>query len=101
MQKFLLRLLIAVICISIIATFSLIGCKEEATPAKEAVKETTEEEVEEEEVDITLMHDKGGTPNFQPYFEAVGEKTKELLNVSVTPVPYPSTDVLWLQYDLL
>ncbi|KPJ84931.1 MAG: hypothetical protein AMS17_15240 [Spirochaetes bacterium DG_61] len=46
-----------------------------------------------EEVEITLIHDKGGTPNFQPYFEAVGSKTKELYGITVTPVPYPSTDV--------
>lgn len=104
MQKFLLKLLMAVICISIIATFSLVGCKGKVAPAEEVApveeaeeevaKEVEEEEIAEaEEVDIVLMHDKGGTPNFQPYFEAVGEKTKELLNVSVTPVPYPSTDV--------
>lgn len=45
------------------------------------------------EVEITLIHDKGGTPNFQPYFEAVGQKTKELYGITVTPSPYPSTDV--------
>lgn len=46
-----------------------------------------------EEVTITLIHDKGGTPNFQPYFEATGAKTKELLGINIVPSPYPSTDV--------
>jgi len=52
-----------------------------------------EKEGKKEEVEITLIHDKGGTPNFQPYFEAVGNKTDELFGIKVTPVPYPSTDV--------
>jgi multiple sugar transport system substrate-binding protein/raffinose/stachyose/melibiose transport system substrate-binding protein len=46
-----------------------------------------------EAVDLVLMHDKGGNPNFQPYFEAVGRKTKELYGIGVTPTPYPTTDV--------
>jgi ABC-type glycerol-3-phosphate transport system substrate-binding protein len=69
------------ICLSIVflgASLSFAtGTKEEAT----------------KEVEITLIHDKGGTPNFQPYFEAVGKKTKELFGITVTPSPYPSTDV--------
>jgi len=67
---------------------------EEAEEAVEEVEEAVEEAVPETEAaNIILMHDKGGTPNFQPYFEAVGEKTEELLNITVEPVPYPSTDV--------
>jgi len=52
-----------------------------------------EKEEEAEEVSITLIHDKGGTPNFQPYFEATGAKTKEILGIDIVPSPYPSTDV--------
>jgi len=62
---------------------------EEAAPAEE---EAAEEEVKEEVV-LTLMHDKGGNPNFQPYYEAMGDKTKELFGIDIEPIPYPTTDV--------
>ncbi len=112
MKKFIILLLSVVFVASML--FAGAGCKAEevaeeaAGEVEEAVEEEAEEveeaaeevaeEVEEavseaEAANIILMHDKGGTPNFQPYFEAVGEKTKELINISVEPVPYPSTDV--------
>jgi len=55
---------------------------EEAAPAEE---EAAEEEVKEEVV-LTLMHDKGGNPNFQPYYEAMGDKTKELFGIDIEPI---------------
>ena len=47
MKKILLWLVIMIVSMSMLATFSLSGCKEEATPAEE---EVAEEEVAEEEV---------------------------------------------------
>ncbi len=55
MKKILLWLLVLTMCISMVASFSLVGCKEEAASAEEeeveeAAKEASEEEVAEEEV---------------------------------------------------
>jgi ABC-type glycerol-3-phosphate transport system substrate-binding protein len=74
---------ILVICITLILLFTasiLLGGGEKAEAPKK-------------EVTLTLTHDKGGNPNFQPYFEAVGAKTKELFGIGINPVPYPTTDV--------
>ncbi len=57
-----------------------------AAGSKEKVKEA-------EAVDVVLMHDKGGNPNFQPFFEETGAKTKEVVGVGISPSPYPTTDV--------
>ena len=35
-----------------------------------------------EPVTISLMHDKGGNPNFQPFYEAMSVKTKELFGIT-------------------
>lgn len=43
--------------------------------------------------EIILAHDKGGVPNFQPYYEKVSEKIKAKYGFPFTPTPYPSTDV--------
>ena len=105
MKKILLSFLIVVICLTVTVGLSLAGCKtttaETTAAATTAAAETTAAETTAAEttaaettvVDLTLMHDKGGTPNFQPYFEDVGKKTKELFGINITPVPYPSTDV--------
>jgi len=42
---------------------------------------------------LILMHDKGGNPNYQPFYEEVGKKAKEATGVGFTPTPYPTTDV--------
>ena len=107
------RLLITVsLIITMFAAYVLTGC----TPAEPAVSEaveqaeeavTTEAATEETEAAteeteaakdysgtvLSLLHDKGGNPNFQPYFEAMGAKTEELFGISIEPVPYPTTDV--------
>ena len=37
------------------------------------------------------MHDKGGNPNYQPFFEQVGQMSKDAVDVGFTPTPYPDT----------
>ncbi len=46
-----------------------------------------------EAVDLVMMHDKGGNPNYQPFYEATGKRAKEVTGVGFTPTPYPTTDV--------
>jgi ABC-type glycerol-3-phosphate transport system substrate-binding protein len=43
--------------------------------------------------DLVLMHDKGGNPNYQPFYEAMGQEAKAKIGVGFTAVPYPTTDV--------
>ena len=43
--------------------------------------------------ELTLMHDKGGTPNYQPYFEEISKLTEKDIGVSYNSVSFPSTDV--------
>ncbi len=40
---------------------------------------------------LILMHDKGGNPNYQPFFEKVGQEAKDAVGVEFTPTPYPDT----------
>jgi len=40
---------------------------------------------------LILMHDKGGNPNYQPFFEKVGQMAKDAVGVEFTPTPYPDT----------
>ncbi|HVO39468.1 MAG TPA: extracellular solute-binding protein [Spirochaetia bacterium] len=42
--------------------------------------------------DLILMHDKGGNPNYQPFFEQQGSMAKDAVGVGFTPTPYPTTD---------
>jgi ABC-type glycerol-3-phosphate transport system substrate-binding protein len=42
---------------------------------------------------VALMHDKGGNPSWQPFFEAVGTASQKAIGIGITPTPYPSTDV--------
>ena len=43
--------------------------------------------------ELVMMHDKGGNPNYQPFYEAMGEQAKEKIGIGFTPTPYPTTDV--------
>jgi ABC-type glycerol-3-phosphate transport system substrate-binding protein len=43
--------------------------------------------------DLILMHDKGGNPNYQPFYEAMGKEAKAKIGVGFTATPYPTTDV--------
>jgi multiple sugar transport system substrate-binding protein/raffinose/stachyose/melibiose transport system substrate-binding protein len=45
-----------------------------------------------EPANLILMHDKGGNPNYQPFYEEVGKKRRKR-SVGFTPTPYPTTDV--------
>jgi ABC-type glycerol-3-phosphate transport system substrate-binding protein len=45
------------------------------------------------DVDLFLMHDKVGNPDFQPYFERTSEIAEKEIGISFTPVGYPTTDV--------
>lgn len=105
MKKLLLWSFIMLLNIIMIATFALAGCKKteaaattaaETTAAATNAAETTTAATTAEEttaaVNLTLMHAMGGIAFYQGYFEKIGEKTKELMNISITPVPYPSTD---------
>lgn len=47
----------------------------------------------EEPINLFLMHDKVGSPDYQPYFLEAGAELKEKIGVEITPVGYPSTDV--------
>lgn len=42
--------------------------------------------------ELVLMHDKGGNPNYQPFYEEVGKAAKVAAGVGFTPTPYPTTD---------
>jgi len=43
--------------------------------------------------DLVMMHDKGGNPNYQPFYEAMGKQVKQAIGIGFTPTPYPTTDV--------
>jgi hypothetical protein len=40
---------------------------------------------------IVLMHDKGGNPDYRPFYEQMGQLSKEKTGVSFTQSPYPDT----------
>jgi multiple sugar transport system substrate-binding protein/raffinose/stachyose/melibiose transport system substrate-binding protein len=41
--------------------------------------------------DLTFAHDKGGNPNYQPFYEAMAEQVKKAIGITFTPVPNPDT----------
>ena len=43
--------------------------------------------------ELVMMHDKGGNPNYQPFYEAMGQQAKARVGVGFAPTPYPTTDV--------
>ena len=94
------------LALTILISLVLAGCTTAATTTTAAAAETTEakatttaaaaettEAKATEGVVLSLLHDKGGNPNFQPYFEEMGKKTEELFGIKIEPVPYPTTDV--------
>jgi multiple sugar transport system substrate-binding protein/raffinose/stachyose/melibiose transport system substrate-binding protein len=42
---------------------------------------------------LVLMHDKGGNPNYVPFFEDLGKQAMTAVGVGFTQTPYPTTDV--------
>jgi ABC-type glycerol-3-phosphate transport system substrate-binding protein len=41
--------------------------------------------------DLLFVHDKGGNPNYQPFYEAMAEQVKKAIGIGFTPVPDPDT----------
>ena len=97
MKKILLWLLVLTMCISMVASFSLVGCKERPAPAEEeAVEEAAEEVAEEvatveEEVDTELA----------PYLEAnIDWRQFEGETINVAVVHYLDTEEIGNQVSL-
>jgi multiple sugar transport system substrate-binding protein/raffinose/stachyose/melibiose transport system substrate-binding protein len=42
---------------------------------------------------VTLMHDKGGNPDYRPFYDALGAAAQQAIGVGISQTPYPSTDV--------
>ncbi len=40
--------------------------------------------------DLIMMHDKGGNPNYQPFYEDMGQQVKKAIGIGFTPTPYPT-----------
>ncbi len=45
------------------------------------------------EVVVTLVHDKGGNPNYQPFFEKQAVRMTADIGIQLEASPYPTTDV--------
>ena len=87
MKKSLLWAVILVMSISMVATFSLYGCKakEEAVEEEAVVEEEAAEEIEKEIVTLVFANDKGWTDrndDLSPYSE-------EAIGVGIESVSYP------------
>jgi ABC-type glycerol-3-phosphate transport system substrate-binding protein len=44
------------------------------------------------QVNLVLMHDKGGNPDYRPFFEQLGKDAKAATGVGFTQSPYPDTN---------
>jgi len=44
-------------------------------------------------VELTIMHDKSGAPDYHPYFVNASKELEAKTGISLNPVGYPSTDV--------
>ena len=42
--------------------------------------------------DLVLMHDKGGNPDYRPFFDQMGAMAKSAIGVGFTQSPYPDTN---------
>jgi ABC-type glycerol-3-phosphate transport system substrate-binding protein len=42
--------------------------------------------------DLVLMHDKGGNPDYRPFYEDLGKMAKSAIGVGFTQSPYPDTN---------
>ena len=42
--------------------------------------------------DLVLMHDKGGNPDYRPFFDQLGAMSKSAIGVGFTQSPYPDTN---------
>jgi multiple sugar transport system substrate-binding protein len=88
MKKVSLWLVVLLICVSMIASFSLIGCKEET------VKETKQEEAAEE-VSATEKEAAEVDPKLAPYLEAnIDWRQFEGATLNVAAISYLDTDLM-------
>jgi len=42
---------------------------------------------------VVLMHDKGGNPDYRPFYDALGVASQKAVGVGLTQTPYPDTSV--------
>ena len=95
MRKLFLKLIVVAVIISFVASFTLIGCKDETTTETiETIEETTEEETTEEETTeeetteevLTLIfaNDKGWSPNVA----GISPFSEEALGIAVESAAY-------------
>jgi len=49
------------------------------------------------EAPVVLLHDKSGSPSYQPFFEGMAEIVKDRTGIVMEPTAYPSTDVFMAQ----
>lgn len=98
---------LVLMCMFIISIFMLSGCGQSSSDAnkapdtKAAAEGPKKEEPKKEEPkketpkpsNLSLMHDKVGNPDFQPYFLKTAKVANEKIGVNFTPVGYPTTDV--------
>ncbi len=79
MKKSLLLLIITMMCVALLSTFSLAGCKEEAAPAEEAVEEEAPvEEVAEETITVAFSVHDLSNPFWATQAKGAEDKAKEL-----------------------
>lgn len=106
-------IIIAAMMLAVAMLFSLplVGCKTTSATTTTAAAETTtaaattttatSETKKVEGAVLSMMHDKGGNPNYQPYFEEMGAKTKEVLGIDIKPVAILLLMYLWQLFELL
>ena len=99
MKKILLWLLVLTMCVSMVASFSLVGCKEKAAPAEEAVEEAApaEEAVAEEEIITITMwyYGEQEAPGLQNWIATAAREFEEKNpNVKVSAVLMGNEEML-------
>jgi len=89
MKKPLLRLLVVLLTVSMVVTFSLAGCKKEAVISEEEVEEIVEEveeeaPVEEEIIELTFWHHEAPAHRVAAFQEVIDLFEAEYPNINVT-----------------
>ncbi|RXG62962.1 hypothetical protein ES695_19550, partial [Candidatus Atribacteria bacterium 1244-E10-H5-B2] len=93
MKKQLLRLLVVLLTVSMVVTFSLAGCKKEAVISEEEVEEIVEEvkekveeeaPVEEEIIELTFWHHEAPAHRVAAFQEVIDLFEAEYPNINVT-----------------
>ncbi|MHB8279916.1 MAG: ABC transporter substrate-binding protein [Candidatus Humimicrobiaceae bacterium] len=111
MKKVKILLIVCIVAVLALTLSVIPGCKT-TTPTTAAAAETTAAETTaaaattaaaettaaettaaETGVVLSLLHDKGGNPNYQPYYVEMGKEAEKLFGIKIEPSPYPTTDV--------